>query len=100
MNVRLLREAEAEVDAAARWYEARREGLGDRFLSELQQVLDRIRLRPLEPQVLRLGKREVRRRLLKHFPYAVVYEVRESECLVVAVAHLARRPGYWRSRKG
>ena len=99
MNIRFLSEAEAEVEATAHWYEERCDGLGDRFLSELQDALRRIRLRPLEPQVLRQGKWDVRRRLLKHFPYAIVYQVREAEYLVVAVAHLARRPGYWRSRK-
>ena len=42
--------------------------------------------------------REIRRRTLAHFPYAAIYEVRASECLVVAIAHAARKPGYWGSR--
>ena len=44
--------------------------------------------------------REVRRRLLDHFSYSIIYEVRPMECVAVAVAHTARRPGYWRSRLG
>ena len=42
--------------------------------------------------------RPVRRRLLKAFPYAMIYEVRDTEILVVAVAHNRRKPGYWRKR--
>ncbi|MFO0453014.1 MAG: hypothetical protein ACK52I_30875 [Pseudomonadota bacterium] len=32
------------------------------------------------------------------FPYSVVYVERDGALLVVAVAHGARRPGYWRQR--
>jgi hypothetical protein len=30
----------------------------------------------------------------------VIYEVRTDEVLVLAVAHLKRRPNYWKSRRG
>jgi len=32
------------------------------------------------------------------FPYGVIYQILESEILVVAVANLHRRPGYWSDR--
>jgi hypothetical protein len=32
------------------------------------------------------------------FPYRVVYRNRPDEIVVVAVAHLRRRPGYWKNR--
>jgi hypothetical protein len=34
----------------------------------------------------------------RRFPYGVVYQILESEILVVAITHLHRRPGYWRDR--
>jgi plasmid stabilization system protein ParE len=43
-------------------------------------------------------KRNVRKFLLARFPYAVYYVPRQDEILVLAVAHGARRPGYWRHR--
>jgi plasmid stabilization system protein ParE len=99
MIIRLLSEAESEVEDAAHWYEERSEGLGARFLSELEDALTAIALRPTQPPVsIDRGVRDTRRRTLKHFPYSVVYEVRDDECVIIAVAHLARRPGYWRSR--
>jgi hypothetical protein len=42
--------------------------------------------------------RALRKALLKRFPYAVYFELRDEECVVWAVAHGRRRPGYWRGR--
>ena len=38
-----------------------------------------------------------RRRLLKHFPYSVWFEVEAGTVTVLAVAHHRRVPGYWRT---
>jgi len=99
MKLRLLPEADAEVMAAAQWYENQSPGLGERFLSETIDSFSVIeRLPRRSARVHFQTTRDIRRRLLDHYPYAVVYEVRTSECLVVAIAHAARRPGYWRDR--
>jgi hypothetical protein len=39
-----------------------------------------------------------RRALMARFPYQVVYRIRPAEIVIVAVAQLKRRPGYWKSR--
>ena len=71
----------------------------ERFLSEAIDAFSIIERHPRRSARVRFRTaREIRRRLLDHFPYAVVYEVRSSECVVVATAHAARRPGYWRDR--
>jgi hypothetical protein len=44
------------------------------------------------------GARGVKRLLLRRFPYAVVVRERGTEIFVIAFAHYARRPGYWRDR--
>jgi plasmid stabilization system protein ParE len=92
--------AARETAAALVWYEARRPGLGRDFLDELDRGLIAIAESPqrfpswpdLPPS---LG---VRRLVLMRFPYAVAYRVRSDQVTVMAVAHLRRRPGYWRSR--
>jgi hypothetical protein len=48
---------------------------------------------------LRRNKR-FRRVILKGFPVFLVYEIVDDEVLIVAVAHGARRAGYWRGRLG
>lgn len=36
--------------------------------------------------------------MLRRFPYAVIVREGAAEIIVVAFAHTARRPGYWRGR--
>ena len=31
-------------------------------------------------------------------PYGIIYQARENYILIVAVAHLHRKPGYWKDR--
>jgi len=41
---------------------------------------------------------ELRRVLVRRFPYALIYVVDRDGCLILAVMHLHRLPGYWRGR--
>jgi hypothetical protein len=41
----------------------------------------------------------VRRRLLRRFPYALLYKVKASGIRVLAVMNLKRRPAYWVGRE-
>jgi plasmid stabilization system protein ParE len=99
-QIRLHPEAELEASAAAEWYEAREESLGDAFLEELDRAVALIqespRLWPAWPGVRRSPV--VRRCLLPRFPYALAYTFGDREVFVLAVAHLSRRPRYWQSR--
>src|SRR6266545_1957340 len=42
--------------------------------------------------------RELRRALLRRFPYAVFYVERTDELIVAAVLHTSRNPRLWRAR--
>lgn len=41
---------------------------------------------------------DVRRLLLRKFPYQLIYRVLADEIRIYAVAHLKRRPNYWTGR--
>lgn len=98
--VRLLPSAEEEAADAAEWYEARRPGLGARFLDSLAAAMAQLARLPDSGAVFFTLKdgRPVRRILLSGFPYALCYERSESSIIVLAVAHTRRRPGYWLAR--
>ncbi|MDQ2917913.1 MAG: type II toxin-antitoxin system RelE/ParE family toxin [Casimicrobiaceae bacterium] len=89
-------EAEVELAEAALFYESRVERLGRSFAAEVQRTIALIREYPDAGAPLDLP---VRRVLVGRFPYAVVYRHAAESVLIVAVAHLHRRPGYWRRRK-
>jgi hypothetical protein len=102
VRVRIVQEAETEAAEAAEWYEERRQGLGIDFLDAFSRALEAIEQHPR--RYLRISvrptHREVRRILLKRFPYKVIFEIRSDEVLVLAVAHVRRHPTYWRRRNG
>jgi len=100
MRTRLLREAEDELREAMLYYEERQAGLGADFHERVAETIRAIGEDPLRYPVYE-GKRlrlEFRRVLVRGFPYIVVYQVREGEALIVAVAHTSRDPGYWENR--
>jgi len=100
MKLRIHAAAEQEAQQAAQWYEDRRVGLGFEFLAAVDTALQRIGDDPLQFPILETLPDEpsVRRFLLKRFPYTIIYEVVSPEIQVLAVAHVRRRPQYWKKR--
>jgi len=98
--VRFAPEVPEELAEAVLWYEARRSGLGEELLDEIDETLPLVGSRPRSfPRLLDVGaSHEIRRALLARFPYAIVFLVRQEEVRVLAVAHVKRRPGYWLGR--
>jgi plasmid stabilization system protein ParE len=98
--LRILAEAEAEIDSARQYLNERSPGLGGRFLDELAEALDAIASRPLSFAKLETlaPDQPYHRALLATFHYAVVFDVLDSEIVVVAVAHASREPNYWLGR--
>lgn len=102
MGVSFHPSAEEELGAAAAWYEEQRSSLGTALLDEVHRAVAVIAESPSRwprwPGLPRsLG---VQRFLLTRFPYALAYRMRGNALLVLAVAHVRRRPGYWRHRAG
>lgn len=88
-------EADAELEAAARWYDERQPGLGDDFLNDFESTLNRISRDPQRPRLIQGQNRKLN---FNRFPYAVVYELQPDQLCVKAIMHLHRRPFYWKER--
>ena len=95
MRVRFLEIAEVELDEAIQWYREQAPGLGAAFLIEVLATADRITRFPEAWHPLGEG---IRRCRLSRFPYGLIYTIHDRDVLVLAVAHLHRRPDYWRDR--
>ena len=101
MIIQLHTQAEEELYEAARWYEDRVQGLGNDLLIEVEHWLDVIPDTPLGwPEWPGAQKLEppVRRAVLKRFPFSIAYQVFDDRLLVLAFAHISRRPFYWADR--
>jgi len=90
-------EAAAELEAGARFYEQLQSGLGERFLAAIDFALVGVIDSPSTWPVL---DGDVWRRLVRVFPYAILYAVEPDGIFVLAVMHCHQMPGYWRSRVG
>jgi len=87
-------QAEDELLEVQRWYESRREGLGDEFGEAIERMVARIAAGPAEFQCVRAA---TRRAVLNRFPYAIYFRETDSEIIVLAV-HGRQDPSRWRSR--
>ena len=88
--------AAADVEDAWRWYETRKEGLGEEFLGVVQATVAQIEAHPESAPVVH---RDIRRQLLRRFPYGLFYRLIRGEVVVVACFHAKRSPRIWRSRR-
>lgn len=97
MIVRIDSDAEAELEAAFHYYQKRREGLGHDFVDDYVHGTHVIAAAPTRWPEDRADSR-ARRFRLDTFPFSLVYQIFEDHCLIVAIAHQSKRPGYWRDR--
>jgi hypothetical protein len=95
-TVSLTSEAEIELYDAALFYDTECPGLGADFIHDVMLAIELIEMHP-EHGILLRGR--VRRKLLRNFPYSLMYSIRESGIRILAVAHQKRRPFYWQHRK-
>lgn len=88
-------EAEQDVAQAYSWYDCKRPGLGEEFLSCVDASIEAIRRMP---EMHAIVHESYRRGLVRRFPYAVFYEYAEATVTIYGVFHTARDPDKWRRR--
>jgi plasmid stabilization system protein ParE len=94
-GVSFHRLAQRELDEAIQFYDAESPGLGAAFLNEVERCAQAIQKYPEAGQFI-IGT--IRRRLIRRFPYALLYSVKPNSIRVLAVMNLKRRPMYWAGR--
>ncbi|HEX4998272.1 MAG TPA: type II toxin-antitoxin system RelE/ParE family toxin [Terriglobia bacterium] len=88
--------AKAEIQSAYRWYEREREGLGEELLQAVDRVLGVI---AEYPEGFSVVHRDIRRAILKRFPYSILYRVKANHVIVVGCFHAKRDPKSWQARR-
>ena len=94
-TVRLLPPAEQELFDAARYYELQASGLGQDFLDKVKLALQDLASSTEQWPIV---KDDIRRRLIRRFPYSLLYRIDPDEIAILAVMHQRRHPSYWLSR--
>ena len=87
--------AEFELNDAAVFLETKRDGLGLGFLSAVEAAVTYIREHSeASPLIIQ----NIRRKVLRIFPYSILYSIKSDRVRILAVANQRRRPFYWQGR--
>ena len=87
LKVAFRSSADAQLVAAKGWYDQQRKGLGDEFARSLESAINRVARNPFAAPVVYAN---VRRVLLKRFPYSVFYTTDANTLLVLSCLHTRR----------
>ena len=88
--------ARADIAEAVAWYEGERRGLGREFARSVRASLAAIGRNPLHYQ---RAHHDVRRVLVRRFPYALYFVAEREQVVVIACVHVRREPQLWQSRR-
>ena len=95
MEALLRAEARNDLRRAAQWFEEQQVGLADKFLDDFLATIDFIEG---DPHLYAEVAPEIRRALLRRFPYALFYSVEETHIQVLAISHTHGDPRNWPTR--
>jgi toxin ParE1/3/4 len=88
--------ARAELIDAQDWYESEAPGLGRRFRAAVDAAIERMSANPRQFPIVH---KNIRRTLLRHFPYALMFAIDDDGALtVIACFHGSRDPAHWQRR--
>lgn len=88
-------EAELDIEEQYRAYESKRAGLGHDFLLCVEEALNKL---PRNPLIYRQFHKELRRIVVRRFPYRILYVVNGQRIIVTAVFHVRKDPTSWGDR--
>lgn len=87
--------ARAELIDAQDWYEGEARGLGRRFQQAIAVLAEQVGANPRQFPIV---FKNVRRALLRRFPYSLFFVVEEETVLIIACFHASRDPLKWQER--
>jgi toxin ParE1/3/4 len=94
-SVIFIQAAREELIDAQDWYEGEAAGLGRRFRQAIDGLIERMIENPRQfPIVLK----NVRRALLRRFPYSLFFVAEDEALIVIACFHASRDPSHWQTR--
>ncbi len=94
--------AEQDLEDACLYFinEADDIGLVERFQTDVDDAVSRLHADSVVPSPVPGAnpRSNLKRVFLDRFPYSVVFIEKDSIRIVIAVAHMRRRPTYWKGR--
>jgi plasmid stabilization system protein ParE len=89
-------EAEAEFREAVLWYGNQHKGLDIEFARCVDDAIQKIKRNPV---LFPVEFDYYRKKVVRRFPFQIIYEASEKHIYILAVFHSRRNPDQFRSRK-
>ncbi len=86
-------DARADILSAILWYEEEQDGLGERFISDLDKAFGYL---CAGPQSFQAVHRNFHHLPLKHFPFVIIYTFDDTTIHVYRVFHTSLDPNGWK----
>ena len=84
-----------ELIEAQDWYEKEAPGLGRRFREAVDALVERMSANPRQFPIV---FKNLRRALLRRFPYSLFFAVEGQTLVAIACFHASRDPSQWQKR--
>jgi hypothetical protein len=84
-----------EMLEAKNFYNSKVNGLGNHLFEEIDRAIKLIEETPVTWPTI---SKDLHRFILKKFPFAVIYRIKEDSIQVIAFMHQRRKPLYWKKR--
>jgi plasmid stabilization system protein ParE len=94
-EVEFLKSAKMDIYHAKKWYNLQKHNLGTEFIDEIDNVYERIKFNPNQFPII---KKDIRKAVVKRFPYCLYYVVEPEIIRIFAVFHNSRNPIIWKQR--
>jgi plasmid stabilization system protein ParE len=88
-------EALEEYSESATYYAETSPELAYAFIEEVEKGIAKILSHPEAWQAV---EEDVRRHLIKRFPFGIYYTIETDYISIIAIMHMSRKPDYWKSR--
>ena len=88
-------EAKADLLDTFQWYQDQASGLGHDFKTCVDEVISKIHR---NPQIYRKVFLDIRRAVIRRFPFGVFYTIEDQKIIVIGILHARRDPQSWKKR--
>jgi len=89
--------AELDLDTIHDWYSLHNDTVFGKFDKAFGDGLKLIASSPYQYPIIH---KNIRRAVLKKFPYSIFYRITDERVIVLSVIHHKRSPRVWKKRKG
>jgi len=95
MKIKLSPFAEQDINETKEFYNLQKDGLGDKFTNEINEIFNRIKENPNQfPKIYK----QMRSAQVNHFPFGTFFIIEQSNAYILDKFHSSRNPKTMKKR--